>query len=587
MKTIYKNTGLFIVFLLLLSVSLSAQESNTQYSLWFGSHYTGLNNYIMKVAEFDRGVEGISPELNLNFLYNQGQNRVGFRGYYYDPKRMNVSLRGQSGKYVKGDFSYKSFYRQYQLDPLTNMTVREAGDREGIKPGGKMITHEINSPNEDLGFRRQELQTNLEVKIPGLEKVKFVAHHRSILEEGKSQHVTLSHCASCHLNSKPLDLKQDTHSLSAGMEVDLGKALLTYEASYRTFKSDVGPFTAVYDTARHPTKGTAGSEFASRMNYSGGLEIIGQSPQTEKFSHHFKLKANVGKGRLLAQYVNMTAQNKANPNEGNVFVNGDLNVSGNYANLKFAYPIMPKAKLVATGYYGRYKNNPVNIDLPTWRPQAGDAAVNFDWIRYSNLTRTELRGNAEFIYQPTRKYRLSVLADFSTRERDDYPAYGDKFKTTKIAVQTAVRYRPTAKFTGNFKYRLESIDNPFSPFNNMFERYARSGQYELLPEPGTPAVYYYQRDQIRYGNTTNLPTLVHTIKLTLAVKPNNTVKLNAGVNARIGSNSDAPELNFQQKMLQPNLTLSVYPNEKFSLFGNYAFTMQEQNFLAAVTMMDG
>lgn len=580
-----KIVPLLGLILLICGTQGIAQEATTQYSYWFGSHYSGFGDYIPKVAEYDRGVDGIMPEFNLNFLHSNGQNNIYYRGFYYDPKRMNFLLKGNLGNQFNGSIEYKSFYRQKQLDLMEYAEFREASNSEGTAPGGKILTHDIQNPNEDLGYKRQELKTNVELQIS--KNVKLVGNHRSIMEDGKTQHIQISHCATCHLTSRPLDFKQNSHTFSGGLEVDLGKALLTYEASYRAFKSDVEPYSAVYDIARHPVNGGAGSEFASRLNFSGQSEIFSQSPETEKLSHQFKLKTDVGKGRLLAQFVNMNAENKANPNDGNVVVTGDLNYSGNYANLKFSYPIMPKSKLITTGYYGRFKNDPVDVNLPSWRPQAGDAAVDLDWTRYSLLTRTELRGNAEFLYQPTSKYRLSLLAGFSSRERDDYPYFGANDKTNKLSLQAAVRYRPTSKITGNFRYRLESIDNPFAPYNHMFEHYAQSGTYQLLPKPGTPAVYYYQRDDVRYGDITNQATLVHNAKFKIALKPNAKMSLNAGLNLRLGSNSDEPELDMQQKMLQPNLTINFYPNDKFSLFGNYSLTMQEQNFLAAVTMMDG
>ena len=111
---IINRTVVTIFIVLLLSFSLYAQTGETKYSLWFGSHYTGFDQYQLKVAEFDRGVDGFSPEIKFNMLHLNGQNTIGLKGYYYDPKRMNLTLQGQSGQYIKGSFTYKSFYRQYQ-----------------------------------------------------------------------------------------------------------------------------------------------------------------------------------------------------------------------------------------------------------------------------------------------------------------------------------------------------------------------------------------------------------------------------------------------------------------------------------------
>ena len=143
------------------------------------------------------------------------------------------------------------------------------------------------------------------------------------------------------------------------------------------------------------------------------------------------------------------------------------------------------------------------------------------------------------------------------------------------------------KFSAQFKYYVETIENPFAPYNLMFEHSGHSGPHELFPEPGMTQVYYYQRDALRYGDITTLPTLVNGINLDIKLRPSKKFNIVTGIDVRYGTNSDEPELNLQQKTIQPKLSFNWMPSDKVFLSGSYSYLMQSQNGIAAVPMMDG
>lgn len=582
MKKINLSKWMLIFVILLVTVGdfkVDAQEPEpvTKWSFEFASHYSGFEGYTQKVAEFDRGKEGIMPEFTLNFLHARQDKSIKFSGQFYDPKRMRFSLEGKAKDLIDAKFSYASFYRQLQRDLMGNLQAREAGNREGTTFGGKMVTHEDLNPEADYGYRRQEIKTDIDFKVPGTNKLKLMVAHRSTFENGTEQYIQLNHCATCHAVSRAIDLKQKIHSITAGAELDLKPVSITYKASYRSFKSDAGPYEAFYDISRHPVNGSADEEFSSRLNYSGENVPIAQYPETGKFAHNLKLKANLGKGLILAQHTNFKAKNKTS----------DLNYKGNQSHLKVIYPLSKRTKLIGTGSYGSFKNDSVFIDLPKWREGMVDNGANLDWTRYSNLTRTEGKGSLNYIFQPSRKFRLSLSGNYSSEKRDDYPYEGADDTTRKIRLQTEFKYRPTLKFSGRLRYYIEHIKNPFAPYNLMFEHSGNSGPYELTPEPGMTQVYYYQRDTLRYGDITTLPTLVHGIYFDVNLRPSKKINVVTGINYRIGTNSDEPELDLKQTTLQPKLSFNWMPGDKIMFSGSYSYLVQNQNGLAAVPMMDG
>jgi hypothetical protein len=292
-------------------------------------------------------------------------------------------------------------------------------------------------------------------------------------------------------------------------------------------------------------------------------------------SHTAKVKADVGKkSEILGSFTYSQAKNKS----------AGLEIKSNSGSLKYMVNPSQKTKIVALASISRIKSDEVFIDLPLWRDGMAGGGQDFDWTRYSNLTRTVAKGSAEFIYQPSRKYRLFFSTGYEGTKRDDYPYYGAEGKTTKLRFSAGGNYRPNLRFTGRFKYFFENTDDPFSPYEQLFEK---AGQNVLHKLPDNNWWYYFQRDTLRYGSITNQPTNLHGVELDLDFKPGHKISLSANLKASLGTNSDTDSLDFERTQLQPQVSVNFAPTLKSNLFGSLTYIYQKSNGLAAVAMMDG
>jgi hypothetical protein len=579
---------LFAIFAFGLVFSVNAQKSSSQYSIWAGTHYTGYDGYIQKVAEFENGEEGFSPELKFNYLYSKENNAIGIQASYYDADRMNLKLNAELGELFKANIGYKSFYRQLQRDQMDNLQVREW---LGTKPGGKMITHELLNPDQELGYNRREITSNFELKIPGMTNIKLVAAHKSIMEKGHEEVQTLSHCGTCHIQSDAIELKRISHTVIGGVEAKFDKFFVSYKANYRMFQSDAGSFTAKYDSAGHPSlplgTGGYGTEFGSRLLTSNTYAPIAEYPETEKLSHQLTAKAAFGKTKLMVQYVMFGIENNGNLESPGSSVSGTPEYSGNYFKGKIVTPLMPKLKMIADAYYGSFENNELAIDLRDYRENRPAGDIDMDWTRYSILTRNEFSTKVKLIYQPKSAWRIGLAGGYETRERLDYPLEDAGDETTKIFGELNLRNRFISKITTNFTYRLTSTDNPFAPHNRMFERFGAYGKYALSPLNGDSKVYYYQREEndFRYGSITNQPSLSHNLRMKMNWRVSDNLKIMPSFSMQLGSN-DFDEFEFTQSFMSPSLGLN-YAADNFMLFANYTMMQQSQTGVAAVAMMDG
>jgi hypothetical protein len=560
---VFINLLLILGLLIPASPTLSQDEpSFSSWSIWLGGHYTGLNDFYKKVGEFDRGEEGVLPEVLLNYSTYRGEKNLWFSGHYYDSKRMSLDLSGRSKGIFSGKISYSSSYRQREKDLLNNLMVREATSQSATPPGGgKMVTYQDQAPDADFGYTRHQVKSNFEVKVPGKAKLKLIAAHRSILEKGEDQKIVSMHCSSCHMLSKSVDVDRRTHSASAGFEVNPGNLFLSYVASFRSFKSEAPLPVAFYDTAEHPIKGV---NLSDRVIFGGEEVPFGRLSQNQKLAHTIKVSTQMGKSKIFGSFTNSQAKN----------ISEGLEIKSNGGTLKYVVNPSLKTKFIARASYNRIENDTVGVDNPAWR---GGDPEQFDFIRYSNLTRTDAKGSAELIYQPQRKYRLSFSAGYQQITRDDYPEPEADEKTTKFKFSIGGKYRPHTKFTGRLKFFLESIKDP-APYNLIFEN---SGQAYSSP------FYYYQREELRYGQVTNQPTMVNGMELNLNLRPSARASLSASIRASLGTNGDIDTLDLEQTKLQPTFSFNLTPDPKWNVFGNLSYIYSKSNGLAAVAMMDG
>jgi len=564
-----------LIFPCLSSPVLSQEEpTHSLWSLWLGGHYTGYEDFYKKTGEFDRGEEDAMPEVRLSYSGYKEDQSWGFFGHFYDPERIFLDLSGRSKDVFTGKVSYRSFYRQRATDLLENLETREAVDQAN-KPGGKMFTHEHEDPDADFGYTRRELKTDFQVKVPGSANVILKAFHRSILEKGDDQKVVSMHCSSCHMVSKSAEVDRRTHTVSAGAEATAGPVLFSYLGSYRTFKSEGAVPEAFYDTAQHPVNGTLIDDFGARTVFNGEKVEFGRTPETEKIAHTLKVKADMGdKGNILGSVSNSRAKNKS----------ANLEVTSNGGSLKYTVSPTPKTRIIALASLAMIESDEAQVDLPLWRGGLTGGGQDFDWTRYSSLTRTVAKGSAQFIYQPDRRYRLFLSAGYEGTERDDYPYFEAKGKTTKLKASVGGKYRPHSRFWGRLKYSFENVDDPFSPYEQMFES---AGKDVLVKLDDNSWYYYFQRDDLRYGSVTNQPKNRHGVDLSLNFRPDPKASLSAGLKASLGTNGDTDSLDFERTQMQPQLSASIAPTPLWNLFGSLSYMYDKSNGLAAVAMMDG
>ncbi len=590
--------NLMIAGLLLVMAAqpVMAQETAAEYShsLWIGGHYTDFKDYAKKVGEYRLVTDDPWPEFKILFNAIKGNRTFTFDGYFFDKYNAAAAVEGAVGDRFSGSVGYRSMVHNKGQDLLENLAAQEykggplAPDTSTADPGdtielgaGKYLTHDITDPGANYREKRHEINSDFSLLLSHKSNLRLVAAHRTIIEKGSEQKLSAMHCFSCHVTSETAKIDRQTHQLQAGLEGEVSKYDFGYMFGYRTFESNSPDNQIFFDTAMHPVFGTARTEFGSREIYQGEVINYGILPETEKMSHKVKFKGDLGKGRFAAAFTYSTVENKKEN-----FAGVTLKSEAYGGSLNYAMSLSKRARLIAKIAGNRIKNDNPFVDLPNFRVDTSeDHRTDFDFVRYSSLDRKEVDASAEVVARLNRKTTLSVLAGYDYTMRYDYPELEDEYTTKKMIGQIKMKYREGMRFTLRGKYRFEKTSDPFTSGRGLFE--ARGREELQIPHPGFRFVFYYERENLRYQDITTVPTDRHEFELKSTLRPTSKVNVMLGFKTVYDKNGDLDSLDVKNLSFQPNLNVTLTPNEKWSMVTGYTFNYNKSRGPVTIALFDG
>ncbi len=573
--------ALVLVSCLFVAPAPAAPENNNQdtYSVWIGAHYTEFDGYRKKVGEYNLGGQGAFSEFRFDQLSVHGDAVMSINGHFYDDQNITARAAFAMGTRFWGKVRYRSMSHQLQQDQLTNMAVREL---TATGPGGKMITHSIDDHYADYEVQRQEILTEFNALLSKKNNVRFMAAHRMIIRNGTMQSLSVSHCASCHVDSRGMQVDNTTQNVVAGLQADLNENTTAgYEFGYRSFVSDGAPAYNFFDDAKHPIDtGNAGTEaeFDSRLIYQDTLLPVNQLPKTEKVSNKVRFKSNLGSGRLAASFAWARTTNQ----------NVDLKSDAYSGAINYTRLLDRRTRLIARAVGVRLTADDPYIDLPIFRDGRPGPNIDFSYTRYSSIDRLDATVTAEVIRKMSQKWTVSVLGGYRMIDRDDYPLQDDGTKTKRFIGQLKARYHKGLKYNSSVKYRFEKTKDPFVSGRGLFEHQGHSGADSLEPlVPGFSFIFYFQREDLRYQTITTEPTDKHQFEWKSNWRATDMVNLNLGVRGYYDKNSDLDSLDVKHFSVLPNANINFTPDPRFVATAGYTYNYFKSRGPVAVALFDG
>jgi hypothetical protein len=179
---------------------------------------------------------------------------------------------------------------------------------------------------------------------------------------------------------------------------------------------------------------------------------------------------------------------------------------------------------------------------------------------------------------------LNFKVGYERTQRDDYPVYDNKDKTTTLYGEFKAKHRLTKTSTLRFKYRLTSYDNPFAIYNQLLED---RGNGTIAPLENNSLAYYFQRDELRYGNSSNQPSMRHHVDFSVNIRAMNKLTFSGGVKYTMEKNSDLDTFEYERTTLAPNASINYAAGAKWNFFAGGSMLNQKANAPVAFAMFDG
>ena len=578
-----KHLIMLISFSLLLIMAASTvvaegEDGVDKYSVWVGMSYKDTTGYAKKVAEYnllDKAGKGF-PEFMVNYLSQRESNMLRLDARYVDDKNINGRLTATVGDQFKGDFQYRSVTRQGQQDLLTNAEAREWLPVTS-SPSGKSITHELQDVGVDYSYNRQEILSRLQLLLSEKNNVRLVAAHRTILKSGNEQKIASNHCFSCHLTSKEAKVDKIQNQIEGGIDAEVNDKLdVGYRIGYRMYESQAIDPTAYYDPAKHPVNGSNLEEFSSRVAYSDTFLTYSAEPKTEKISHKFRAKGEIGKIDFAGTLSHARAENK----------NTDLATRSWMGVLNMAHQMSPRTRLLGHIKGMRTKSDDVYVEVPIYRRGRPGFQRDFSFWRASYLDRVEGEFTGEMIHKLNPRWTVSVLAGFQRIDRYNYPTTEDNLVTNRFIAQAKAHFTKGLNYSARIKYRFEKTSDPLVSKRGLFEE---NGSIVLDGLPGSPGdvVFYFQREDIKYQSITTEPTDYHEFEWQSTWRPNDKATVNVGLKGVYDKNGDLDSLDVKHFTLQPNLAVTLIPDPRWSLTGGVTHFYNTSRGPLAVALFDG
>jgi hypothetical protein len=578
------------------AVPVSADDDVTyKTALWLGGHHTNFTGYPYGVSEYNLITDEPIPEFMLDFERQAPGQRTTVKGYFFDKYNANLKATSTFGDRLSAAVRYRSLLHNVGRDLLANLSAREylgggmIDDPTSDDPadsieagGGKMLTHELADDPVEYREKRHEISSDVNLLLTRTGNLRLIAAHKSIIERGHEQQVSVMHCFSCHVTSKTAEIDKQTHQINAGLEGEVSAFYDGYRYGYRTFSSNAEPQEIAYDDAKHPVHGGAAAEFGSRQIYDGETITYGLYPDIEKMSHKVRLTGDIPGGRLASAFTYSTVENSRENYAG-----VPLKAESYGGHVNYATSLSARTRLIAKAAGRRVKNNDPFIDLPTWRDYEGAAGPTeiFDSTRFSSLDRREIEASAKVVARLTRKLRMSAATGIENISRYDYPDSGADYATTKLFGEVGMKYREGLSYSLRGNYRYEHTTDPFVSGRGLFE--LRGREALQLPYPGFRFAFYYQREDLRYQDITTIPTDRHELELMSTYHPDNNVNIAFGFKTSYDKNGELDSLDVEHFMFQPNLNVSITPHPQWTLAGGSTYGYYRSRGPVTVALFDG
>ena len=538
-----------------------------------GAHGSDISKDHNQVSEYSQSETQVEGLLKLRTMNTSGDLKYRLDLALFSNDDMKMKLVINKGNWFTSTTTYNKFLHKMGHDTMSNLVWREAADQAGTIPAHKEVTYVDYDSGQDYykvyeDFR-QVFDFRLNTSMPSDIQVGFRAQSRN----GYHQTMQLSHCDTCHVQSKAAKVDENAYDIWAKVHARVDKFDVSYKYTYSKFNNKADQTMYYIDRPRHPVTGGAVEEFASRTLFGGETLPSEFNNDNKKSTHEVHVEGNVGKRDTIvagASYSDLT----------NEFTNLDLTTTT--GSFRWSHKFRPNFVFDAFLSYYTMDNDDIFIDIPAWREGRPGGGQPLAWTRYSAYNRDVSYVKLRARYKMNDQNRFTFSYRYKQTNRDNVIVNledGDTDTTSSLfKVRWDGRY---GDLRANLTASFESVDHPFENAMAINEDPANA----YTPFPGNSLIYYFQRQVI--GEGTNMPSQDLNFRGNLSYRFSDKTFFNLYASFRNGENNELNTYTMNLTGRTAGTSMFFVLNDKTVLTIGYDYSFNKQEALFSVPVMDG
>lgn len=523
------------------------------------------------VSEYEPDEGG--PQVGLEIEADTDWGFLLFDGTVRNEDDQKALLDFDVRRMVRSHTEYLKLPHRLLHDDLSNLAA--------VTSHGRILQHTDLDPGTDYRIRYSDLDHRTEIQLPSAERFTLAFNVRNQERKGVRQHLTVSHCASCHVYSqdRPIDQRDTGVGLEGRYNWDRAALRVSYEV--RELEQDPAFLTLLFDDALQPELLLPLFDNRLQWDSAQGPQRVDLTPDIDKQV----AKIDLTFPKVAANGVWSVTENQFTGLESD-FTGVTVSAGHTFRNANSlrwrgrAYTIDNDDVFVDIA-------EPVGIAGPhtgiTYREAYG---FDPDFLRLSSLNRDVFESRFDYTWKLGSREagRLKLLWELEQVDREHFAVTedGDTDTLTNI-LGVSWRGRPARGWKLEARVRHGEVDNPFTNVNGVFST-------NVGPPAASPfdpnADQYFDFQDARIGDAVGSPESWDELRAGFSRTRGNSM-VTAYYNYWDGENDSGDLTDWSRDYQSATVTWYSTPAPDWEWFATYAYHDSTLEAPASIPLFDG
>jgi len=569
-----------VLFLpILLAAPMWAQEDGpestaeeTTVGIEIGGWASDTDGSLDVVSEYEPDEGG--PQVGVDLEAVRDWGFLLLDGIWRNEDDQKLDLRFDVGRMVRSKTSYVKLPHRLLHDPLTNLAT--------ATNHGRIVQHTDLDPGSEYGIRYSSIAHRTELQMPGAERLTWALDVRNQEREGVLQHLTVSHCDTCHVISQDRPLDQRNTDVGLEGRYNWNNASLRVSYTFRELTQDPAILTLLFDDALQPELRVPIFDNRLQWDSAQGPQPIAGAPDIDKQIARIDLQLPKG---VSAGGVWSVTENR--------FTDLASEFTGVTVAAGHAFPNRVSLRWRGRAY--TLDNDEVFVDIAEPVSIAGPhAGLTFqdvygfdpDFLRLSALDRDVVESRFDVGWRPggRKAGRFKLLWQLEQVDRDNFAVTDDgKTDTLTNILGISWRGRPGKGWKLDTRYRHGEADHPFANPDGVFS--ANTGPRVSSPfAPGGEQYFEFQEERI--GDASASPESWDELRVSVTRTLANSL-VTGSWSWWDGDNTSGDLTHWSKTYQSATISLWSTPAPKWEWFAAFAVHDSELEAPASIPLFDG